>query len=254
MLGLAREKIPAYATARNIEPTPEDVYKEAAERKAQGYHGFKIQFWDGLDRDIPRFRAAREAVGDDYPADAGRGRDVHVHRRRSRPARSSASSNYTWFEEPIPDRNLFQLQRLTDQLDVPILAGETSRVHELAERIRMGAFDIARGDVHMKEGITGLHKAVGMADLLGFELEVHGINQPLLDTANLHVALSMTNGTLVGDLPPDLLPRPEGRPARHRRRGLQAPAARSRSRRRARLGLDRRQHHARRGGRPPPDG
>jgi L-alanine-DL-glutamate epimerase-like enolase superfamily enzyme len=102
--------------------------------------------------------------------------------------------NDEWFEEPIPDRNLFQLQRLTDQLDVPILAGETSRVHELAEMIRMGACDIARGDVHMKEGITGLHKAAGMADLLGFELEVHGINQPLLDTANLHVALSMSNG------------------------------------------------------------
>ena len=28
-----------------------------------GYRGFKIQFWDGLERDIPRFRAAREAVG-----------------------------------------------------------------------------------------------------------------------------------------------------------------------------------------------
>ena len=41
MLGLAREKIPAYATARNIEPTPEDVFKEAAQRKAQGYHGFR---------------------------------------------------------------------------------------------------------------------------------------------------------------------------------------------------------------------
>ena len=67
MLGLAREKIPAYATARNIDPTPEDVFKEAAERKAQGYHGFKVQFCDGLDRDIPRFRAAREAVGDGYP-------------------------------------------------------------------------------------------------------------------------------------------------------------------------------------------
>ena len=38
-----------------------------AERKAEGYRGFKVQFWDGLDRDIPRFRAAREAVGHDYP-------------------------------------------------------------------------------------------------------------------------------------------------------------------------------------------
>ena len=33
-----------------------------------------------------------------------------------------------------------------------------------------------------------------MADLLGFDLEVHGIGQPLLDIANLHVSLSMTNG------------------------------------------------------------
>ena len=34
MLGLAREKIPAYATARNIEPTPEQVFEEA--QGAQG--------------------------------------------------------------------------------------------------------------------------------------------------------------------------------------------------------------------------
>ena len=60
--------------------------------------------------------------------------------------------------------------------------------------MRMGAFDIARGDVLLKEGITGLRKAVAMADLFGFDLEIHGIGQPLLDVANLHVALSMTNG------------------------------------------------------------
>ena len=193
MLGLAREKIPAYATARNIEPTPEQVFEEASERKAQGYHAFKIQFWDGLDRDIPRFRAAREAVGDDFPLmqDAA---GMYTYSQAIAAGKVLGELNYTWFEEPIPDRNLFLLRELTEQLDVPILAGETSRVHELAEGMRMGAFDIARGDVLMKEGITGLRKAVGMADLLGYELEIHGINQPLLELANLHVALSMTNG------------------------------------------------------------
>ena len=39
-----------------------------------------------------------------------------------------------------------------------------------------------------------MRKAVGMADLLGFDLEVHGVAQPLLECANLHVSLSMTNG------------------------------------------------------------
>ncbi len=193
LLGLARTKIGAYATARNVDPTPEDVFEEARQRKAEGYHAFKVQFWDGLDRDIPRFRAAREAVGDGFPLmqDAA---GMYSYQEAIAAGRVLGDLDYTWFEEPIPDRHLFQLQRLTDQLAVPILSGETSRVHELAEGMRLGAFDIARGDVLMKEGITGLRKAAGMADLLGYDLEVHGINQPLLEVANLHVALSMQNG------------------------------------------------------------
>jgi L-alanine-DL-glutamate epimerase-like enolase superfamily enzyme len=193
LLGLARTRIGAYATARNIDPSPEDVFEEASRRKAEGYHAFKIQFWDGLERDVPRFRAAREAVGDGYPLmqDAA---GMYTYTQALAAGRVLGDLDYTWFEEPIPDRNLFQLQRLTDQLPVPILAGETLRVHELAEGMRLGAFDIARGDVLMKEGITGLRKAAGMADLLGFEIEIHGINQPLLEVANLHVALSITNG------------------------------------------------------------
>ena len=241
MLGLAREKIPAYATARNIEPTPEDVFEEAKERKAQGYHGFKIQFWDGLDRDIPRFRAAREAVGDDYPLmqDAA---GMYTYTQALAAGKVLGDLGYEWFEEPIPDRNLFQLQRLTEQLDVPILAGETSRVHELAEMIRIGACDIARGDVHMKEGITGLHKAAGMADLLGFELEVHGINQPLLDTANLHVALSMTNGRWSETFHPIYYRGLKGGPLDIDAEGYKHLPPGPGPRGRARLGLDRRQH------------
>ena len=192
MLGTARKRIGAYATARTIEPTPEAVFEEARTRKEQGYHAFKVQFWDGLARDIPRYRAAREAVGPDYPLmqDAA---GMYSYAEALAVGKVLGDLDYTWFEEPIPDRNLFQLQRLTDQLAVPILSGETSRVHELAEGMRMGAFDIARGDVHMKEGITGLRKAAGMADLLGFDLEIHAINQPLLDVANLHVAMSIAN-------------------------------------------------------------
>ena len=193
LLGLARTRVPAYATARSIRPVPETVYNEAKQRKAEGYHGFKIQFWDGMEQDIPRFRAAREAVGDDYPLmeDAA---GMYSFTDALEAGRELGRLNYYWFEEPIPDRNTLQLKRLTDDLSVPILAGETLRVHELAEQMAAGVFDIARGDVHLKEGITGLRKAVGMADLLGFDLEVHGISQPLLEAANLHVSLAMQNG------------------------------------------------------------
>ena len=193
LLGMARDKVPAYATATSVRPSPETVYNEAKRRKEQGFHGFKVQFWDGLDKDIPRFRAAREAVGHEFPLmqDAA---GMYSYTEALEAGRELGRLGYYWFEEPIPDRQLFQLKRLTDDLEVPILSGETSRVHELAEGMRMGAFDIARGDVHLKEGITGLRKAIGMADLLGFDLEVHGIGQPLLECANLHVSAAMTNG------------------------------------------------------------
>ena len=161
MLGLAREKIPAYATARSIRPRPETVFNEAKQRKAEGYHGFKIQFWDGLDLDIPRFHAAREGVGPDFPLmqDAA---GMYSFTQALAAGRVLGDLGYYWFEEPIPDRNALQLKRLTNDLAVPILAGETLRVHELAEQMAAGVFDIARGDVHLKEGITGLHKAVGI--------------------------------------------------------------------------------------------
>ena len=136
--------------------------------------------------------------------------------------------NYYWFEEPIPDRQHVPAQAP----DATQLDGADPRRRDAARPragradARSGAFDIARGDVHLKEGITGLRKAVGMADLLGFDLEVHGIGQPLLECANLHVSLAMTNGRWCETLQPDLRAAAQGRPARGRRGRLQAPARR----------------------------
>jgi L-alanine-DL-glutamate epimerase-like enolase superfamily enzyme len=192
LLGMARHRIGTYATARTIDPSPDQVFAEAQQRKGEGYQAFKIQFWDGLKRDIPRFRAAREAVGPAYPLmqDAA---GMYSYTEAVTAGRVLEELDYAWFEEPIPDRQTFQLKRLCDELKVPVLSGETLRVSELAEGMRRGDFDIARGDVHMKGGITGLHKAAGMADLLGYDLEVHAVIEPILDIANLHVACAMNN-------------------------------------------------------------
>ncbi|HVA88081.1 MAG TPA: enolase C-terminal domain-like protein [Candidatus Saccharimonadales bacterium] len=192
LLGLARDRVACYATARTINPSPEQVFEEAQIRREEGYRGFKIQFWDGLERDAPRFRAARDAVGDSYPLmeDAA---GMYGWTDAIEAGRTLQDLDYTWFEEPLPDRQLGQLRRLTDSLDVPILAGETVSLGEMPEFLRSGAFDIARGDVLIKNGITGLHKAATMADLFGYNLEVHGLGTPLLDLANLHVACAIEN-------------------------------------------------------------
>ena len=192
LLGLARERVPCYATARTIDPAPDDVHAEAKLRREEGYRGFKVQFWDGLEQDIPRFEAARDGAGPDFPLmqDAAGG---YSYVDAIAAGRVLERLGYTWFEEPIPDRQLDQLRRLADQLDIPILATETLLLHELPEHLRHGAADIVRGDVLIKAGITGLRKACAAAELFGYDLEIHGLGGVLLDVANLHVALSVEN-------------------------------------------------------------
>jgi L-alanine-DL-glutamate epimerase-like enolase superfamily enzyme len=192
LLGLARDRVPCYATARSIDPVPDQVFEEARTRRAEGYRGFKVQFWDGLATDVPRFRAAREGAGADFPLmqDAAGG---YTYVDALAAGRELERLDYTWFEEPIPDRQLDQLRRLTNDLDIPILATETLLLHELPEHLRHGAADLVRGDVLIKAGITGLRKACATAELFGYSLEIHGLGGFLLDIANLHVALSVEN-------------------------------------------------------------
>ena len=63
LLGQLTDKFPAYMSARSEAFTAEEIAAEATAAKAAGYHGYKLQLRDGPAKDIPRLRAAREAVG-----------------------------------------------------------------------------------------------------------------------------------------------------------------------------------------------
>jgi len=56
---------------------------------------------------------------------------------------------------------------------------------------------IARGDVLIKGGVTGLKKAMAACELFGYNLEIHTANSPLLDLANLQVACAASNTTML---------------------------------------------------------
>ena len=104
-----------------------------------------------------------------------------------------ARLGYRWFEEPVPDRDIATLEQLTRQLEVPILATETVSLRELPQFLERRACDMARGDVFIKAGITGLRKASAMCEEAGMNLEIHALHSSLLDIANLHVACSVRN-------------------------------------------------------------
>lgn len=192
MLGLYRDRVPSYRTGSHYNHTPELVAAEALRTKSEGYRGYKMTFFDGPSRDIPRLRAAREAVGTDFPLMLD-GVANYNFTQALEVGRELEKLGFYWFEEPIPDRNFAMLKRLTDELSIPILATETVTFRELSGYLTQHAVDLARGDVFIKAGITGLRKAAALAEALGYNLEVHTLHSPLLDIANLHVACAIKN-------------------------------------------------------------
>jgi L-alanine-DL-glutamate epimerase-like enolase superfamily enzyme len=198
LLGQYRERIPAYVSPSAYDSlTIEGTRTEAADVKAAGFHGYKLWCVLGPERDIPRLRAAREAVGPDFRlmADAG---GLYRFTEALEVGRVLDELGFTWYEEPVSDYHLPLLRRLAAELETPILAAEkTTPLGYTIEYLRQDAVDILRGDVLMKAGITGLRKMAIAAELFGQDLEIHGTLTSLLDVANLHVSAAIRNSRFV---------------------------------------------------------
>jgi len=187
---------PAYLSARSEAYNEAEIAAEAAAAKAAGYHGYKLQLRDGPAKDIPRLRAVRAAVGADFRlmqdpnAGYGLAEALEVGRVLDELA-------YHWYEEPLPETQIEHYRHLVAALRTPILATETVRLTDIPNFLSGRAMTMARGDVLIKGGITGLRKAMHACELFGFNLEIHTANTPLLDVANLHVACSAHNTSLM---------------------------------------------------------
>ena len=196
LLGGFRDRMPCYASSRSEQFSEEEIFEEAGKLQAAGFHGYKLQLRAGPVRDIPRLRAARAAVGDGFPLMQDPNA-AYTLEEALRVGRVVDELDYHWYEEPLPDQNLAALKQLTAHVRTPLLVGETVRVNELPHYLRSGIGAILRGDTLMKGGITGLRKAMSLAELFGVSLEIHTANTPLLDVANLHVACASANTQFV---------------------------------------------------------
>ena len=191
LLGQYRDKVPLYRThPPQLIRTEEQVRSKVRATIKEGYAGMKLQPLGGPALDLPRLRAARIEAGENYPLMVDCSGSLSFVEALEL-GHSLDELNYTWFEEPIPDRNTYQLKRLADSLRLPVLAAETVSLQELPQYIIEGAVDIARADVRIKGGITGLVKSIHFCELLGVEVEIHTAASPLLDVANLQVACAL---------------------------------------------------------------
>lgn len=193
ILGAYRDKMPVYASSMTKE-TPEAYVEEALKYKEMGFRGYKIHPLGEPRFDVKCSAAIRAAVGDEYPLmlDAV---SAYNQQQALFVGRAIEEMGYLWIEEPMREYDIHGYRMLADKLDIAVMGLENNEggLYTTAEFITTRAVDIVRSDVTLKYGVGQVKKTAALAEAFGMNLEVHTNPNPMLDAANLQVALSIKN-------------------------------------------------------------
>jgi L-alanine-DL-glutamate epimerase-like enolase superfamily enzyme len=193
LLGSYRDRLPAYASSAVLQ-SKQAYAEEAARFKASGWTAYKIHPPTEPRLDIEICEAVRSMVGDaftlmldstwayDYPSAIRVGRAIE-------------RLGYYWYEDPLPDDDLYNYVKLKQHLSIPILATEYAPggFTAYAPWLLARATDFLRGDVAVKGGISALVKAAHLAEGFHLNFEIHHGGNSLNNVANLHVAMAIRN-------------------------------------------------------------
>ncbi|MCZ6633513.1 MAG: enolase [bacterium] len=206
LLGGCRDKVKAYASTFPNMGTVQDYADHAAACKAEGYTNYKIHpyyFYDPvtkesdpgrpshIDQDIEVCRAVRNAVGDDMVLTFDPWGTYCTYEEALKVGRALEDLNFYWYEHPMPEYRVGAYEKLTRELDIPILSPEVASgsLYTRADWIHRGASDISRIDV-LRGGITGVKKMVSVCEAYGLKCEIH-----MAGFANLQILAATSEDT-----------------------------------------------------------
>jgi len=188
LLGGYRDSIEAYASTVTY-ATTEEFLDVADQCLARGFKAIKLHAWGDARKDAALCQALRKHVGPDIALmyDGSAGFDPYESLYL---VRALEEADYLWYEEPMREFSINAYKRLCDQLDIPVLAAETSDGchYNVADFIAQGAADMVRTSWFYKGGITGALRVAHLADSFQLSAEVHGMG-----VENTHLCLAIKN-------------------------------------------------------------
>ena len=188
LLGGYRHEIEAYASTVTY-ATTEEFLDVADQCLARGFRAIKLHAWGDARKDAALCTALRKHVGPDVALmyDGSAGFDPYESLYLGR---ALEEAGYLWYEEPMREFSINAYKRLCEQLDIPVLAAETSDGchYNVADFIAQGAADMVRTSYFYKGGITGALRVAHLADSFQLSAEVHGMGEE-----NTHLCLAIRN-------------------------------------------------------------
>lgn len=188
LLGGNSDRVQAYASTVTWN-TMEEYERYIKECMDVGFTAFKLHAWGDAKQDAKLCHNLRKWTGDDAALmfDGSAGWDFVTSLWFGR---QLEDAGFLWYEEPMREFDLRSYVKLTEQLEIPVLAAETSDgCHwNAATWIDMGALDMMRTSSFYKGGITGAMKVAHLAESHGMRAQVHGMG-----VANAHICGAIPN-------------------------------------------------------------
>ncbi|MBI4553671.1 MAG: hypothetical protein HY710_15510 [Candidatus Latescibacteria bacterium] len=170
LLGGFRDRVPAYLTETAV--SYDDTLQAAERANREGYKGFKDHAMLGVATNIALAKDLRALVGDDLalmhdPVQQYSLDDAIIV------GQALERFGYLWIEEPLQEFDIRGLKRLSEALDLPVMALESlpGNPYLAVPYLTAGAIDIVR---QTGLGITGQMKLANLAQMFG--LNCHGGN------------------------------------------------------------------------------
>ena len=170
LLGGFTDRVPAYLTETSR--TYEETLEAARQAKAAGFKGFKDHSMLGVETNLALARDLRDLVGEDMALMHDPVQQYSLD-EAIKVGRALQDLDYLWIEEPLQEFDLNGLKRLSDALDLPVMALESipGNPYLATPYLAAGAIDIVR---QTGLGITGQMKLANLAEMFG--CNCHGGN------------------------------------------------------------------------------
>ena len=187
--GKVRDRIRAYGHAK----TPE----RALELKERGLTAVKT---GGVHRTVEKVDAIRKAVGDemDIMVDA-HGPPWFTTKDAIVIGKALEPYKLLFYEDPVPPDNIEALQRVQDNVDIPIAAGERhSHIWGVRQLIEREIVDVVQPDTGRIGGISQMRKIAAMAEAHYITVAPHsGSLGPVAEYAAIHVLAAIPNALIL---------------------------------------------------------
>ncbi len=193
LLGTCQDKVPVYSSTA-WHATKEEYVEEALKFKEMGWTAHKLHPHADPKADIEICAAVRDAVGPGTKLmlDA---MWAYRYDQAMRVGRAIEEMDYTWYEDPLVEEDVYNYVKLHQKLDIPIMSTEYApgRYYGMTQWITQYATDYLRGDVAVTGGITPLIRLCHLAEGFNMQCEIHPAGNSLNNVANLHVTMAAPN-------------------------------------------------------------